>query len=84
MLTEAFSKSRQGRLTPLKLERALKTFVAYGQDYPAHYRLWRCAGSHGRLPLSGALRCDYGTDGYFTSTLRANHKRLMIYFGHYE
>ena len=40
MLTNAFVEIRQLQLEPLKkLERALKIFVSYGQDYPARYRL---------------------------------------------
>ncbi len=40
MLTEAFAGVRRQRTEPLaKLRQVLQLFVAYGQDYPARYRL---------------------------------------------
>ena len=40
MLTNAFAKIRQSSSKPLiKLQRALKAFIEYGQKHPARYRL---------------------------------------------
>lgn len=40
MLTNAFASIRQSSSKPLvKLKRALKTFIDYGQNYPSRYRL---------------------------------------------
>ena len=40
MLTNAFAKIRQSSSMPLiKLQRALKAFIEYGQKHPARYRL---------------------------------------------